>query len=241
MTKKDDYDLMINNNALLECHTLCKTYLSGKASLPVLKGVELEVQENEFIAVTGESGCGKSTLLHLLGCLDNPTDGTILFRNIEFSSLSKSDTDRLRNYEFGFVFQFHHLLPEFTALENVAIPGMIAGIADRELWERAKSLLAELNLSSRAEHKPAQLSGGEQQRVAVARAMINQPSILFMDEPTGNLDPTAGNELIALIRRQQRDKNMTIVMVTHNRDIAEQADRCYVLKEGLLHTAESSG
>ncbi|RJP35181.1 MAG: ABC transporter ATP-binding protein [Candidatus Omnitrophota bacterium] len=223
-------------NRILQCRNLCKTYQTGNVSLPVLKGVDLEVKENEFIAITGESGCGKSTLLHLLGCLDEPTDGVILLRESELSSISYREKDRIRNLEFGFVFQFHHLMPEFTALENVGIPGMIAGVEEATLWRRAETLLAELNLSERRHHKPSQLSGGEQQRVAVARAMINQPSILLMDEPTGNLDPAAGEELIALIRRQRQKRNLTIVMVTHNREIAAQADRRYELRDGFLQT-----
>jgi len=225
------------NPILLECKELWKTYLTGGVGLEVLRGLDLQVRENEFIAITGESGCGKSTLLHLLGCLDEPTSGEIVFRATPISSLRERERDRLRNLSFGFVFQFHHLLPEFSALENAVLPGMMAGIPDHELWNRGETLLAELNLSGRSRHKPVKLSGGEQQRVAVARAMINRPAVLLMDEPTGNLDPAGSLELIALIRRQQQEKSLTIIMVTHNREIAAKTDRQYELRNGKLQPA----
>ncbi|MEW6234332.1 MAG: ABC transporter ATP-binding protein [Candidatus Omnitrophota bacterium] len=222
------------NGVILECRNLCKVYRTGDKSLEVLHNLDMQVRENEFLAVTGESGCGKSTLLHLLGCLDQPTSGEVYFQGRDAAKLSNGERDRLRNRSFGFVFQFHHLLPEFTALENAALPGMIFGIPDREVWQRARGLLADLRISERADHKPTQLSGGEQQRAAVARAMINQPAILLMDEPTGNLDPASSAELIGLIRQQQKEKNLTIVMVTHNREIAASADRHFELRQGHL-------
>lgn len=224
---------------ILECRQLRKHYISGSETLVVLDQLDLNVPENEFLAITGESGSGKSTLLHLLGCLDHPSEGKIGFKGTSYSKLSNREQDRLRNREFGFVFQFHHLLPEFNAWENVALPGMMAGSSNGELWDRAKQILTDLGLQERLRHKPNQLSGGEQQRVAVARAMINNPSILFMDEPTGNLDPNTSEELIQLILKQKSERNLTIVMVTHNQEIAARADRHLVLTgKRLYETAE---
>lgn len=224
----------MTNPVLLSCGDVTKVYRGGGETLTVLDGLRLEVRANAFTAITGESGCGKSTLLHILGCLDDPTSGSIRFGDTEYASLTQSQKDRLRNREFGFVFQFHHLLPEFTALENVIMPGLIAGRSHRELLDKGMELLGELNLKPRAGYKPPKLSGGEQQRVAVARAMINRPALLFMDEPTGNLDPVHSRELIELIRLQQQTKNLTIVMVTHNREIAAEADVHCVLSRGQL-------
>ncbi len=223
-----------HNGVLLECHQLCKSYQSGDKRLDVLLDLEMQVMAREFLAITGESGSGKSTLLHLVGGLDIPTRGVISFRGQDIASLTEKQRDRLRNRDFGFVFQFHHLLPEFTALENVALPGMIQRLAEYELWDRARQLLRDLRIEERQDHKPTQLSGGEQQRVAVARAMINNPSLLLMDEPTGNLDPSTSDDLIQLIRQQQREKNLTIVMVTHNREISSTADRQFELIHGRL-------
>lgn len=223
------------NSYILRCEKLDKIFKTGPKELQVLDQLDLDVQESEFVAITGESGSGKSTLLHLLGCLDQATSGEIHFRGEQLSSLTERSRDRMRSQSFGFVFQFHHLLPEFNAVENVAIPGMILGLPDDELWNRAHKLLQDLGLAERAEHKPSQLSGGEQQRVAVARAMINHPEILYMDEPTGNLDPSSSAELITLIRQQQKVKKLTIVMVTHNREIAAKADRQLELRDGKLH------
>ncbi len=228
------------SNCLLRCENIRKVYLSGHESLEVLNNLRLEVYEKEFLAITGESGSGKSTLLHLLGCLDLPTEGEISYLDKSFTNLYSREQDRMRNLEFGFVFQFHHLLPEFNALENVALPGMMAGTATTEVWNRARQLLTDLGIADRAGHKPSQLSGGEQQRVAVARAMINRPNILFMDEPTGNLDPKTSDDLMNVIRVQQREKDLTIVMVTHNLDFAKKADRHLVLENKSLRPIEEA-
>lgn len=226
------------NNVLLQATDIKKVFHTGEEDLVVLHGLQLQVYEREFLAITGESGSGKSTLLHLLGCLDNPTEGRILYRvngrERDLSQMDSLDLDRIRNREFGFVFQFHHLLPEFNALENVMIPGMIAGQPAGELRGKSRTLLEELGLGHRLTHKPSRLSGGEQQRVAVARAMVNSPTILFMDEPTGNLDPASSEELVALIRQQQTIHRLTIVIVTHNQDIARSADRHFKLHGGKL-------
>ncbi len=221
-------------SVLLQAMQLRKVYHTGDVDLEVLKNLDLEVYEKEFLAISGESGSGKSTLLHLLGCLDEITEGTILFRGQDLTRAGNGETNRLRNREFGFVFQFHHLMPEFNALENVALPGLIARRPAKDVWKQAEAILRDLRLGHRLRHKPARLSGGEQQRVAVARAMINDPSILFMDEPTGNLDPATSEELIALIREQQLARGLTIVMVTHNLAIAGQANRHLQLRDGCL-------
>ncbi|MGC9329003.1 MAG: ABC transporter ATP-binding protein [Candidatus Hinthialibacter sp.] len=223
------------NSVLLEANNLQKTFKTGEEKLIVLHDLNMQIQKNEFLAVTGESGSGKSTLLHLLGCLDHPTSGQILYLGRDLAQTNGEELDRIRNREFGFVFQFHHLLPEFSATENVMLPGMIAGMPARELREKARSLLTELGLGHRLNHKPSRLSGGEQQRTAVARSMINSPAILFMDEPTGNLDPASSDELIALIRKQQQSRRLTIVFVTHNQSIARNADRHLLLQNGNLH------
>ena len=222
------------STVLLQAIDLRKVYRTGDVDLEVLKNLDLEVYEKEFLAISGESGSGKSTLLHLLGCLDEITEGTILFRGQDLTRAGNGETNRLRNREFGFVFQFHHLMPEFNALENVALPGLIARRPAKDVWKQAEAILRDLRLGHRLRHKPARLSGGEQQRVAVARAMINNPSILFMDEPTGNLDPATSEELIALIREQQLARGLTIVMVTHNLAIAGQANRHLQLRDGCL-------
>ncbi|MBZ0255856.1 ABC transporter ATP-binding protein, partial [bacterium] len=210
---------------ILSCKNIRKTYRSGDGVLTVLKGLDLAVQSGEFVAITGASGSGKSTLLHLLGCLDNPSEGEIQYKEQSIRDLNEQQRDKLRNLEFGFVFQFHHLLSEFSALENVVLPGLIANTNRSEIYDRAEKLLTDLRMSDRLQHRPSKLSGGEQQRVAVARAMINQPSILLMDEPTGNLDAANSEELISLVRDQQKKYGLTVILVTHDASIAEIADR----------------
>lgn len=219
---------------LMECCSVWKTYRTGDEELDVLQGLDFCLHPNEFVAITGESGCGKSTLLHLLGCLDEVTKGEILYQGNSVVSLSGNKRDQLRNRDFGFVFQFHYLLPEFSALENVMLPGLIAGTAESELRQKASELLIDLGLKDRMDSKPYRLSGGEQQRVAVARSLINQPVILFMDEPTGNLDPYHSLEMVDMIKAQQQKFNLAIVMVTHNQEIAQKAGRHLLLKDGVL-------
>jgi lipoprotein-releasing system ATP-binding protein len=225
----------MDNGHILECHNLRKIYHTGEEDLEVLAGLDFHLKADEFVSITGESGCGKSTLLHLLGCLDEPTEGEVHYNGTNVSGLSQTRRDQLRNRDFGFVFQFHYLLPEFSALENVQLPGLIAGESSPKISERANQLLDELKLSNRKDFKPYKLSGGEQQRVAVARALINQPSIVFMDEPTGNLDPYHTEEMIHMIAEQQKKKRLAIVMVTHNQEIARLADRQFQLKNGILN------
>ncbi|MDP8246031.1 MAG: ABC transporter ATP-binding protein [Candidatus Hinthialibacter antarcticus] len=219
---------------ILSCQNIRKIYRSGDGVLEVLKGLHLSVNAGEFVAITGESGSGKSTLLHLLGCLDEPSEGTIDFRDQSVHRLSERERDKLRNHSFGFVFQFHHLLAEFNALENVALPGLIANTERNEVYQRAEQLLIDLRMKERLNHRPNKLSGGEQQRVAVARALINQPALLLMDEPTGNLDAANSEELISLVKEQQKKYELTVILVTHDPSIAAIADRKMVLVDGNL-------
>lgn len=204
-------------------------------TLEVLKGVDLEVKKGEIVAIVGSSGAGKSTLLHILGTLDMPDSGHILINGIEASLLKGRQLSDFRNSHIGFVFQFHHLLPEFTALENICIPGFIAGKdSKKNIRQRAGELLKILNLSERATHKPGELSGGEQQRVAVARALINRPDIVFADEPTGNLDSVNAKELHQLFYKLRDEFSQTFVIVTHNEDLARLSDRELLMKDGRI-------
>jgi lipoprotein-releasing system ATP-binding protein len=203
-------------------------------SLQVLKGVSLEIQKGEIVSIIGSSGAGKSTLLHILGTLDKADSGRIWLEGERIDQLTGKKLAAFRNKHIGFVFQFHHLLPEFTALENVSIPAWIAGQKKKEVKTRAMELLAILGLADRMENKPQELSGGEQQRVAVARALINQPSIVFADEPTGNLDSTHARELHELFVRLRNDLQQTFLIVTHNEELAGMSDRTLHMKDGLI-------
>jgi len=203
-------------------------------SLEVLRGVNLEISKGEVVAIVGPSGCGKSTLLHILGSLDKADMGEIVINNTGLSLLSGNKLAAFRNKHIGFVFQFHHLLPEFTALENVCIPGWLAGRNKNEVKERAEGLLKILGLVNRNENKPNQLSGGEQQRVAVARALINNPDIVFADEPTGNLDSANAQELHELFFDLRKQFNQTFLIVTHNEELSQLSDRVLHMKDGLI-------
>ncbi|MEY3860732.1 MAG: hypothetical protein RIS50_1013 [Bacteroidota bacterium] len=212
----------------------CKNLHKHYGHLHVVKGVNLEIQAGEIVAIVGASGAGKSTLLQLLGTLDQADEGEILINNTNITALSGKKLAQFRNKQVGFVFQFHQLLPEFTALENAMMPGLISGLSNKVAEKRAAELLDYLGLSNRHHHKPAQLSGGEQQRVAIARAQFNQPQVIFADEPTGNLD-TANAEIIHQYFKQlQRDFNQTMVIVTHNTALANIADRTLRMQDGIL-------
>lgn len=203
--------------------------------LEVLKGVDLEIKKGEIVAIVGSSGAGKSTLLHILGTLDAPNSGEVYLNERLVSSLKGRELSDFRNIHIGFVFQFHHLLPEFTAMENICIPGYIAGKENKkEISKRAKDLLEILNLTDRVEHKPGELSGGEQQRVAVARALINRPDIVFADEPTGNLDSANAKDLHGLFYKLRDEFSQTFVIVTHNEDLAKLSDRELLMKDGRI-------
>jgi lipoprotein-releasing system ATP-binding protein len=216
---------------MLRAENVRKNY----ADLQVLKGVDLEVAKGEIVSIVGSSGAGKSTLLHILGTLDTPDGGDIWLGGRKTSVLKGRQLSDFRNRHIGFVFQFHHLLPEFTAMENVCIPALIQGKAGKkDIRQRAETLLQTLNLSARLEHKPGELSGGEQQRVAVARALINQPDIVFADEPTGNLDSANAKELHQLFYTLRDRFSQTFVIVTHNEDLARLSDRQLLMKDGRI-------
>jgi lipoprotein-releasing system ATP-binding protein len=202
--------------------------------LHVLKGVDIFVNKGEIVSIVGSSGAGKSTLLHILGSLDKANAGEIWINNERIDTLNEKELAKFRNKHIGFVFQFHHLLPEFTALENVCIPGWIAGTPKNELEARALELLKILGLQDRASHKPSELSGGEQQRVAVARALINNPDIVFADEPTGNLDSKHAQELHELFLHLQKTMGQTFLIVTHNEALAKMSDRVVHMKDGYI-------
>ena len=209
---------------------ISKTY----GDLKVLKNVNITINQSEVISIVGASGAGKSTLLHILGTLDKPDSGKLFINDTEITSLNDKKLASFRNKNIGFVFQFHHLLPEFTALENVCIPAFISGNSVKESEERAKELLHILNIDSRSQHKPNQLSGGEQQRVAVARALINNPSVVFADEPSGNLDSHHAAELHELFFKLRNQFKQTFVIVTHNEEFANMADIKLVMKDGMI-------
>jgi ABC-type lipoprotein export system ATPase subunit len=221
---------------LLSARGLKKTYAIGKRSLEVLRGVDVEISRGDFLALRGASGAGKSTLLHLIGGLDTPNAGEIFFAGENLSQFSESKLTHFRNRRVGFVFQAYHLLPELTALENVCLPGRIARLAAGELAHRAKELLARVGLAERADHKPSELSGGEQQRVAIARALINEPVLLLADEPTGNLDSKTGMEIIDLLKTLRAEKNMTLVIATHDAKVSALAPRVIELVDGLIQS-----
>ncbi len=203
-------------------------------NLQILKGVDLNINKGEIVTIVGPSGAGKSTLLHIIGTLDSPEAGSVSIKNVAVSSLSPKRLSAFRNEHIGFIFQFHHLLPEFTALENICIPAYIAKKGKKETIHKAEELLELLGLSHRAEHKPNELSGGEQQRVAVARALINNPSIILADEPSGNLDSNNAESLHNLFVDLRNRLNQTLVIVTHNEDLANMADRIVHMKDGLI-------
>jgi len=215
---------------MIEAQQLIKSY----NSLKVLKGVSLKIEKGEVISIVGASGAGKSTLLHILGTLDQPDQGKLFINNTDVFSLKSKAISAFRNKEIGFIFQFHHLLPEFTALENILIPGMIAGKTKKELEDKALNYLDILGLVNRKNHKPSELSGGEQQRVAVCRALINSPSVIFADEPSGNLDSTSSKELHQLFFDLRDQFNQTFVIVTHNKELANMADRKLEIVDGII-------
>ena len=215
---------------MLKASNLHKAY----GSLEILKGVDLEINSGEIVSIVGASGAGKSTLLHMLGTLDRPDKGGVSIAGQDVFKLNDKELSAFRNKHIGFVFQFHHLLPEFNAIENVCIPAFISGQGKKESEVRAKELLTMLGLSSRITHKPSELSGGEQQRVAVARALINKPSVILADEPSGNLDSKNSEELHNLFLTLKKEMGQTFIIVTHNKDLAEMSDRKLTMVDGTL-------
>lgn len=202
--------------------------------LEVLKGIDINIAAGEIISIVGKSGAGKSTLLHILGTLDSPTSGSVSINGRNTSAMNANELAKFRNREIGFVFQFHHLLPEFTALENVCIPAFIHGATEKQTTDRAKELLNYLGLADRLTHRPTELSGGEQQRVAIARALINEPVVIFADEPTGNLDSASSEDLHNLLFKLRDDFQHTFVIVTHNPELAKMSDRTLTIDDGRL-------
>ncbi len=221
-------------NNLIRVVDLYKSYYDGLTELPVLNGVDLAVKKAQIVAIVGASGVGKSTLLHLLGGLDRPTEGEVFYEGENIFALNDQELDRFRNEEIGFVFQFHHLLPEFTALENVAMPGLIARQESDVAQDRAKELLDYVGLGERLEHRPSELSGGERQRVAIARALVNQPRVVLADEPTGNLDQKTSEAVHDLLWTLNDQFNQTFIIVTHNQALAQRADRLIQLVDGQV-------
>jgi putative ABC transport system ATP-binding protein len=219
---------------ILQVQNVKKSYSMGKVVVPALRGVSFDVEEGEFLAVLGPSGSGKSTLLHIIGCLDRPDEGEILFEGRNVLNLNDDELAELRLRKIGFVFQFFNLLPRLTALENVKIPLVLAGLPDKEANEKARKLLDLVGLGKRLSHRPSELSGGEQQRVAIARALINNPKLVLADEPTGNLDTKSGWEIVNLMTKLNKEMGQTFIVVTHDPQIAEAADRIIYLKDGLI-------
>ncbi len=229
---------LVITDLLLRVQNIEKSYLTGKNEhLPVLKGVNFKVEEGQIAAVIGASGAGKSTLLHIIGALDRPSTGNVFIDGENIFQFKNASLAQFRNKNVGFVFQFHHLLPEFTAVENVAIPAMIGGKNINDAMNCANELLRLVNLDNRASHKPSELSGGEQQRVAVARALVNSPKLILADEPSGNLDEENGEMLHELLWNLSRTQKQTFVIVTHNADLAKRADKVFRLHEGIIDKA----
>ncbi|HRZ14240.1 MAG TPA: ABC transporter ATP-binding protein [Candidatus Omnitrophota bacterium] len=224
---------------MIEIQHVHKSYSVGNKEIQVLKGIDLRIEKGAFLALVGPSGAGKSTLLHILGGLDEPTRGKVFFEGQDIHGLNDKALSRLRNRKIGFIFQFYHLLPEFTALENVMMPALVGldagpGQNSGSVRERAQALLHQMGLSRRAGHFPSQLSGGEQQRVAIARALMNSPELLLCDEPTGNLDLASGAEIVAEMKQINRREKVTIILVTHNLELAKTSDTIYRLTDGIL-------
>ncbi len=219
--------------ALIETQDIWKTYTMGDEEIHALRGVSIQIEKGEYVAIMGPSGSGKSTLMNLIGCLDTPSKGTYLLNGKEASTMNDNELARIRNEEIGFVFQTFNLLPRATALHNVELPLVYAGISSRDRLERAKQALEKVELGPRMNHKPNELSGGQRQRVAIARALVNNPSILLADEPTGNLDSKTGVEIMALFSRLHEAGN-TIVLVTHEADVAAHANRQILIRDGQV-------
>lgn len=223
------------NNYVLQCYNVCKSFRkSEKVSLDIVKSVDFNLERNKITVIVGASGAGKSTLLHILGGIDKPDKGDVLIEEVNLYKQNDNKLSDFRNKYLGFVFQFHHLLPEFTANENVAIPGMINGFSKLNSLNKANELLTQLGLEERLDHKPAELSGGEQQRVAIARALINNPKIIFADEPTGNLDSKNSAIVHETFLKLKNDFNQTLLLVTHNKDLVDLADVVFEMKDGKI-------
>lgn len=224
----------MSDRAMVEIRNLQKSFSTSVGDITVLKNISLRIVSGERVAVVGTSGAGKTTLMHILGGLDQPSEGEILFEGENIFALRGAELDAFRNRAVGFVFQFHQLLPEFSAVENVMMPLLIGGVGRAEALQKAAALLAEVGLEHRLTHKPGALSGGEQQRVAIARALVREPRLLLADEPTGNLDSGTSDEIMELLNQMHRSRGLTMIIVTHNRELAASLDRILHIEDGFL-------
>jgi len=227
---------MSKNHPLIQAYNLCKDFKQGGETLSILRNLGMTIEEGEMVALVGPSGAGKSTLLHLVGLLDTPTSGSITLKGEDVSALDDKARTELRRQEIGFIYQFHHLQPEFSALENVMVPQMIAGMSKKDARDQAAALLSGLGLADRLEHRPSRLSGGEQQRVSIARALINKPSLILADEPTGNLDPGTSEQVFDMLVKTVRQTGVGALIATHNLDLADRMDRVLEMKMGQVST-----
>jgi lipoprotein-releasing system ATP-binding protein len=223
---------------MIRLEQLTKTFVKDGNRIEVLRGIDLKVERGDSLALLGVSGAGKSTLIHIVGTLDHPTSGALYINDLDVFRWSEKELAEFRNRKIGFVFQFHHLLPEFTSLENTMMPALIGRLSKEEARKKARTILAELGLEHRLTHKPGELSGGEQQRVALARAMVMEPEILLADEPTGNLDTETGKKVEDLLLNFNQNKNVTLVVVTHNKSLADRMSRSIGLRDGRVYAGE---
>jgi len=224
----------IQGKILLKVTNIVKNYISGAETLHILKGINLEIEEGKSVAISGQSGSGKSTLLNIIGGLDHTDEGSVFLDGTDITSLSEKEISVYRSKQTGFVFQFHYLLKDFTALENIMLPAYIAGLKKKDAIDRARQLLADVKLEDRSGHLPSQLSGGERQRVAVARSMVNDPALILADEPTGNLDPQNSDIVAELLYENAQKRNKTLIIVTHDKKVAQRASIRFILDNGLL-------
>ncbi|MGF1729847.1 lipoprotein-releasing ABC transporter ATP-binding protein LolD [Photobacterium kasasachensis] len=226
------------SNSLLVCHGLRKVYREAQLETEVLKDVGFGINAGELVGIVGASGSGKSTLLHLLGALDQPTAGDVFFKGQKLNAMSANKQAKIRNQEIGFVYQFHHLLADFSAVENVAMPLLIGGVSSDKARSQAESMLEQVGLQHRLEHRPSELSGGERQRVAIARAIVNNPALVLADEPTGNLDHKTAIEIYELMRKLNKESGTAFLVVTHDNELAGKLDRCMHMQDGELEKVE---